>query len=87
MRRHSEENGVDKVIAPEKMIDSVHRVRGGALFELSIIAPKLLEPEKEDYWGNLNEAIYKSIGVCTIRFYGFLFTIDLWKLTRLLGFL
>ena len=54
----SEENGVDEIIEPEQMIDSVHRVRGGALFELGIIAPKMLEPEKKEYWEKVNEAIH-----------------------------
>jgi hypothetical protein len=38
----SEETGVDQILAPEQMLDSVHRVRGGALFELAFIAPRLL---------------------------------------------
>jgi hypothetical protein len=38
----SEEGGVDGVIEPEQMIEQVHRVRGGALFELAFIAPRLL---------------------------------------------
>lgn len=38
----SEEGGVDEVLAPALMIDQVHRVRGGALFELAFIAPKLI---------------------------------------------
>jgi hypothetical protein len=39
----SEEGGVDGVMEPELMIDHVHRVRGGALFELAFIAPRLLQ--------------------------------------------
>jgi hypothetical protein len=38
----SEEAGVQRILAPEQMLDSVHRVRGGALFELAFIAPRLL---------------------------------------------
>jgi hypothetical protein len=38
----SEEAGVDQILAPEQMLDSVHRVRGGALFELAFIAPRML---------------------------------------------
>lgn len=38
----SEEGGVDGVMEPEAMIEQVHRVRGGALFELAFIAPRLL---------------------------------------------
>jgi hypothetical protein len=40
----SEETGVVAVLATEDMIDRVHRVRGGALFELGFVAPRLLEP-------------------------------------------
>jgi hypothetical protein len=39
----SEEGGVDGVMEPDQMIEQVHRVRGGALFELAFIAPRLLE--------------------------------------------
>lgn len=39
----SEEHGVGGVLAPDTMIDRVHRVRGGALFELAFVAPRLLE--------------------------------------------
>ena len=39
----SEEGGVEGVMEPEQMIEQVHRVRGGALFELAFIAPRLLE--------------------------------------------
>jgi hypothetical protein len=39
----SEEGGVEGVIEPDQMIEQVHRVRGGALFELAFIAPRLLE--------------------------------------------
>ncbi len=38
----SEEGGVSSVIEPWVMVDQVHRVRGGALFELGFIAPGLL---------------------------------------------
>jgi hypothetical protein len=38
----SEEGGVEGVIEPDQMIEQVHRVRGGALFELAFIAPRLL---------------------------------------------
>lgn len=38
----SEERGVEDVLEPELMIERVHRVRGGALFELAFIAPGLL---------------------------------------------
>ena len=54
----SEENGVSEVIEPEQMINSVHRVRGGALFELGMIAPMILEPEKKEHWKKVNEAIH-----------------------------
>ncbi len=39
----SEEGGVSSVMEPVAMIDEVHRVRGGALFELGFIAPGLLD--------------------------------------------
>ena len=39
----SEEGGVAEVLKPDVMIERVHRVRGGALFELAFIAPRLLE--------------------------------------------
>jgi hypothetical protein len=39
----SEEGGVEGVMDPDQMIEQVHRVRGGALFELAFIAPRLLE--------------------------------------------
>jgi hypothetical protein len=43
----SEEGGVDGVLTPDVMVEQVHRVRGGALFELSFIAPRLLEASVE----------------------------------------
>jgi len=39
----SEEGGVEGVMEPDEMIEHVHRVRGGALFELAFIAPRLLQ--------------------------------------------
>ena len=39
----SEEGGVTGVLDPAMMVDQVHRVRGGALFELAFIAPQLVE--------------------------------------------
>lgn len=39
----SEENGVRTVPTVEKMIESVHRVRGGMLFSLAFIAPRIGE--------------------------------------------
>lgn len=39
----SEEGGVDDVPEPEVMVEDVHRVRGGALFALAFVAPKILE--------------------------------------------
>jgi hypothetical protein len=38
----SEEGGVAEILEPKTMVDQVHRVRGGALFELAFIAPKLI---------------------------------------------
>lgn len=39
----SEEGGVAEIPPPEEMVERVHRVRGGLLFTLGWIAPKLLE--------------------------------------------
>jgi hypothetical protein len=39
----SEEGGVDSIPHPEVMVESVHRVRGGALFALAFAAPAVLE--------------------------------------------
>jgi hypothetical protein len=39
----SEEGGVSDVPTPDEMVDSVHRVRGGALFALAFVAPGVLE--------------------------------------------
>ncbi|MBI4545193.1 MAG: class 1 isoprenoid biosynthesis enzyme, partial [Gemmatimonadetes bacterium] len=38
-----EEGGVREIPRPEEMVEHVHRVRGGRLFELAFVAPKLLE--------------------------------------------
>jgi len=39
----SEEGGVSEVPTPDAMVESVHRVRGGALFALAFVAPGVLE--------------------------------------------
>ena len=39
----SEEGGVHEIPPPDEMVESVHRVRGGALFALAFTAPSLLE--------------------------------------------
>jgi len=39
----SEEGGVTEILPPDEMIESVHRVRGGALFALAFVAPSVLE--------------------------------------------
>jgi hypothetical protein len=39
----SEEGGVTDIPPPDEMVDSVHRVRGGALFALAFVAPAALE--------------------------------------------
>lgn len=41
----SEEGGVDEIPDPDAMVESVHRVRGGALFALAFAAPEVLEAE------------------------------------------
>jgi hypothetical protein len=38
----SEEAGVAGVLTPDEMVETVHRVRGGALFELAFVAPRRL---------------------------------------------
>ncbi len=39
----SEEGGVDEIPTPDRMIEGVHRVRGGKLFALAFVAPGVLE--------------------------------------------
>jgi len=39
----SEEDGVDTILPVEEMVEKVHRVRGGRLFSLAFVAPKILE--------------------------------------------
>ena len=39
----SEEGGVSAIPRPDEMVESVHRVRGGALFALAFAAPSVLE--------------------------------------------
>jgi hypothetical protein len=39
----SEEGGVKEIPPPDEMVESVHRVRGGALFALAFVAPTVLE--------------------------------------------
>jgi len=39
----TEEKGRDEILTPEDMVDKVHGIRGGLLFSLVTIAPKLLE--------------------------------------------
>jgi len=39
----SEEGGVDEIPDPDVMVESVHRVRGGALFALAFAGPDVLE--------------------------------------------
>jgi hypothetical protein len=39
----SEERGVDEVLGVDEMIERVHRVRGGALFELALVVPRQVE--------------------------------------------
>lgn len=43
MLEGSEEGGVNEIPAPDDMLESVHRVRGGALFALAFVAPSILE--------------------------------------------
>ena len=46
----SEEGGVDDVPPVREMIESVHRVRGGRLFSLAFIAPRIMEEERRPAW-------------------------------------
>lgn len=39
----SEEGGVDVIPTPDEMVESVHRIRGGALFALAFAAPAVFE--------------------------------------------
>jgi hypothetical protein len=41
----AEEGGLDEVLAPDIMVDKVHMVRGGLLFSLAAVGPKLIEDE------------------------------------------
>jgi hypothetical protein len=43
----SEEGGVSEIPDPDSMVERVHRIRGGALFALSFIAPRILEGEAD----------------------------------------
>ena len=46
MLEGSEEGGVQEIPAPDEMLESVHRVRGGALFALAFVAPSILEGDE-----------------------------------------
>jgi hypothetical protein len=39
----SEEDGIDEILDVDEMIERVHRLRGGALFELALVAPRHVE--------------------------------------------
>jgi hypothetical protein len=41
----SEESGSDEILSPEVMVERVHGIRGGLLFSLVTVAPRLLENE------------------------------------------
>jgi hypothetical protein len=54
----SEEAGVDRVLPVEEMIARVHEVRGGRLFGLSFIAPRVWEPaETREPWETAHRGI------------------------------
>ena len=53
----SEEKGIDDTLEPEEMINQVHRIRGGLLFKLGMIAPPILESRKISYWEIYSEAL------------------------------
>jgi hypothetical protein len=42
----SEEAGVEEISDVDSMLERVHRVRGGQLFELSLVAPVVVEPRE-----------------------------------------
>jgi hypothetical protein len=52
----SEEEGVETIPAPARMVDMVHRVRGGALFSLAFVVPSHLERDQAR-WGAAESAM------------------------------
>ncbi|MGB7218166.1 MAG: class 1 isoprenoid biosynthesis enzyme [Vicinamibacterales bacterium] len=58
MLEGSEEEGVEDVLEVDEMVERVHRVRGGALFELGFVAPACLEgPELQGTMARVEKAI------------------------------
>lgn len=54
----SEEAGVQSILPVEEMIRNVHEVRGGRLFALSFIAPRVWEPaEAREKWDTAHRGI------------------------------
>ncbi len=54
----SEEAGRDEILPVQEMVDRVHRVRGGQLFSLSMIAPLIWEdPVTLDRWRKATDGI------------------------------
>lgn len=58
----SEEGGVDEIPVPEEMVELVHRVRGGALFALAFVAPRVLEEAPVQGLMNLAEPAVARLG-------------------------
>jgi hypothetical protein len=58
----SEERGVEGVLEPDQMLNQVHRVRGGALFELAFIAPRLVEPSVDPRLLSRAQAAISKLG-------------------------
>ena len=49
---------LDSIANPMDMIKNVHEVRGGRLFELGIVPPRVLEPGKSGYWAEVTAAFH-----------------------------
>ena len=58
----SEEGGVNEILAPSEMLESVHRVRGGALFALAFLAPSILEGAGVSQGLNAAESAIAQLG-------------------------
>jgi hypothetical protein len=46
------------ILEPREMMRNVHHLIGGELFALGTIAPRILEPEKEEYIDKIESALY-----------------------------
>ena len=59
----SEEAGVAEVLEPRDMIPSVHALRGGDLFALSFVAPKVMEPSEQGSATKEAEQAIRDLGI------------------------